>query len=507
MSFWSSYPLRVSRGSRIGLRLIVACCGCLWSCGCRPQAPPEKNARAPLAGTELTLLVAGDEALAKSIALLRGQWEGETESKLRVESVSEQELAAQAARGEVSADAVIYAPRWLGTLAEGNAIRPLGAAMLDDSELDWPDVFELLETREVRWGTDVFAVPLGSPVLLCFYREDLLQALGRQPPRTWQEYQDLAAALAEHGPGNPSGGEKVEADKTGALDAWCGTIEPRGPGWAGVTLLARAAAYARHPNHYSTLFNMVTMEPLIASPPFVRALEEMVAAARLSKDGSPDASPAGAWQALLNNRAGMALCWPAADERTDKGGEPGDAAEMPELGCVEMPGSVEVFNATSGQWERRPGDPVSVPLVGAAGHVGSIAAKSAHPEGAFRLLAWLASRKWSDRALTASADAAPFRHSQSTSPEAWSPGLQPGAARVYVATVGASLSAAECLVAPQLPGADRYLMALDEAVRKALENKVGPKESLEGAAEQFRAITKELGLDRQRDAYQRSLGL
>ena len=54
-----------------------------------------------------------------------------------------------------------------------------------------------------------------------------------------------------------------------------------GPGWAGIVLLARAAPYATHPSNYSKLFSIETMEPLVDGPPFVRALEELVATARL----------------------------------------------------------------------------------------------------------------------------------------------------------------------------------------------------------------------------------
>lgn len=490
-----------------GLGRLVTFCACLWLTGCQPHTATEKSAPSPLAGTELTLLVVGDESLAKSIALLRGQWEGETESKLRVEPLSENEFAAQAARGEVAADAVIYAPRWLGTLAEAKAIQSITPAMIEDPELDWPDVFELLKTREVTWGTDVYAVPLGSPVLLCFYRQDLLQSLGRQPPRTWQEYQELAAALAEHGPDKPAAGEQPVADVAKAHGEWRGTIEPLASGWAGVTLLARASAYARHANHYSTLFNMLSMEPLVASPPFVRALEEMVAAAQISKNAALDSTPESAWQALLNHQAGMALCWPASGGSASGDDANAAASSAPELGCVEIPGASEVFNATSGQWEGRAGGPMSVPLVGMSGRVGSIAAKSAHPQATFRLLAWLASRKWSDRALSAGAAAAPFRHSQSAAPDAWSRGLPAGEARQYLTAVAGSLSAADCLLAPRLPGAERYMQALDEAVRKALDDQASPQEALDAAAEKFRAITAELGRERQRDAYQRSLGL
>ena len=60
-----------------------------------------------------------------------------------------------------------------------------------------------------------------------------------------------------------------------------GTVEPLARGWAGLVLLARAAAYAKERDNYTTLFDEKTLEPAIAGPPFVRALEELVAAAKL----------------------------------------------------------------------------------------------------------------------------------------------------------------------------------------------------------------------------------
>ena len=110
-------------------------------------------------------------------------------------------------------------------------------------------------------------MPFGSPVLTCYYRADLLEKLHRKPPRLWTEYEELAKLLA--------------GQKPAGSGPWCGTIEPLGPGWAGLVLLARAAPYAKHHDQYSALFNVETMEPLVAGPPFVHALEKLVAAAKL----------------------------------------------------------------------------------------------------------------------------------------------------------------------------------------------------------------------------------
>ncbi len=471
----------------VGLGVALPCVLlCVPGCGSNAGAPTP--ATPALSGVKLKLVIVDDPALAAAISLLRGQWQAETGSELSIEEATSATIAANPT-GAASADAIVYAPRLLGTLAEGGAIRPLTSASLAAPELDWQDVFELLKTREVIWGRDTYAVPLGSPVLVCCFRADLLMELGRQPPKTWDEYQRLAADLGQRKPAN--------AD-------WHGTVEPLAPGWAGLTLLARAAPYARHANHYSTLFNMQSMEPLVDSPPFVRALSELVAATKASAEKSLRTTPTDAWRAVADGQVALAIGWPA--RAVDADAVPG-AESAPEIGCVELPGSTEVYNATSAHWERRGVGARSVPLIAMAGRVASLGAKSQDADAAMILLAWLASRKWSELATATSPDTAFFRDSQRSATAGWTRGLAGDVAAEYADAVAASLTRSDCLVAPRFPGAERYLAALDEAVRRAVAGEVDPQTALTAAAEQFRAITGELGLERQRIAYRHSLGL
>ena len=99
--------------------------------------------------------------------------------------------------------------------------------------------------------------------------------------------------------------------------AWCGTIEPLAPGWAGDVLLARAAAYAKHRDNFSTLFDIETMEPLVAGPPFVQALEELVAAAKLGPADPLHYDPAAVRAAFWSGQCGMALTWPTAAQEDE----------------------------------------------------------------------------------------------------------------------------------------------------------------------------------------------
>ena len=84
-------------------------------------------------------------------------------------------------------------------------VSPLPEKLLHGATGQWEDIFELLRLREAAWGGQVFAVPMGSPTFVCYYRADLLEKLGRQPPRTWDEYQELAQLLARKNP-HASGG-------------------------------------------------------------------------------------------------------------------------------------------------------------------------------------------------------------------------------------------------------------------------------------------------------------
>jgi len=454
----------------------------------------------------LKLLVVGDDALAQSILRLRGEWQAQTGSQLEIEQYTEAELASAPA---LSADAVIYPSYCLGALAERELLAPIAQAALGDSELAWGDIFERDKSSEVTWGTTIYAVPLGSPALTCFYRADLLERLGRKPPRTWAEYRQTAELLSNR--------EKLGDAAPAGEGKWSGAIEPLAPGSAGLTLLARAAAYARHPSHYSTLFNMNTMEPLVASPPFVRALAEMVEAQRF---GSPQAAtygPLDACRELLAGRCGMALCWTSsstAETSSKPAGstnKKGPVARGPAVrfGCALLPGADEVYNPSTTSWESgNTGEVRMVPLLGMAGRIGSVAAKSSNPDAARRLLVWLASPQWNGRISPASPGTTLFRPSQVPSAASWSSALlEPPEARAYALAVQETMSQPRYLVAPRIPGREKYLTALDDAVRRAIATDVTPQAALEDAAKRWREITAELGVPEQRRAYRRCLGL
>ncbi len=469
--------------------------GCL--AGCTPQTKTTTDQTStPRTDVELQLVVVDDPAMAEAIDSLRSEWKARTGASVTVRQLSIAEAtAAEAPMGP--ADAIIYPSYLLGHLAERDFIGPLPPSYAQNQELAWSDTFELLQLVETQWAQAPYAVPFGSPVLTCFYRPDLLERIHRRPPETWTQYQELAQLLNDR---------KNLGDAAPPDDApWFGAAEPLAPGWAGRVFLARAAAYAKHRDHYSTLFNIETMEPLIAGPPFVRALEELAAAAKLGPPNARELDPAAARREFLAGHCALALSWPGHASATPA--EPTD--KTPAVAFIELPGSTKVYDIVSKLWDNRDAnESVRVPLLGMAGRLGSITRQSAHAENALQLLSWLSGQEWAAKVSAASPATTLYRRSQLRTPRPWvDSNMDASAAQQYAVTVRDALNRTAYLTVPRFAGQERYLAALDQAVEQVLSAQKSPAEALAAAAAQWSTITQELGPDAQRKAYRKSLGL
>ena len=490
--------------------LPVACCLLALLAGCPSSEPPKAVRSASL----LRLVVVDDPALAAAIGRLRGEWSGLWGSDLEVEQMSGDDLTNA---DQILADAIICPSHQLGFLAEKKRLVPVPHALLtgdeEDSQIDaaqWSEIFSLLRAREAVWGTDILAVPFGSPVLTCYYRADLLKKLDRKPPQSWAEYQELAELLAELGSsGETTGGDcpDFRGAKMGLSPSpdspWYGAIEPLGPGWAGQVLLARAAAYASHQENYSSLFNFSTMDPLIDGPAFIRALEELVAVAAAGPADMLTYDLAAVRRAFWEGRCGLSLSWPTAAD-TDSS----PTADAVEVGFAELPGAADVYNFVDQQWEtRRPDEDQHVPLLGVAGRIGVVTSQSRWPKEAFELLFWLSGEQFR-QASAASPATTLFHQSHLSSAKSWVEKQIPAAqAAQYAALTQQTLSRGQRMFALRIPGRSEYLAALDEAVHRAVRGEQPPSESLAKAAAQWQEITQRLGRDQQSEAYYHSLGL
>jgi multiple sugar transport system substrate-binding protein len=478
--------MRDGRKLRVGLGLIeVASCMLLAGCPSKP-APPTANATGAATTQRLVLLVADDPQLGQAIAR---EWRGRTEQEVTVRDIS---LAELAAASRLPGDAVIFPCGLIGQLAERGLIVPIDNATLEDADFNYRDIFDLVRLREIRWGRRTLAVPLGSPQLLLAYRSDLFEKAGLSPPADWKQYQQAIARLADRA----ALGDLAPA----AAERWRATTEPLAAGWAGQLLLARAAAYALHRDQFSPLFRFDSLTPLIDQPPYIRALEELVAAAKTGEFGQQHLSPTQAIDELKAGHCAMAIGWPGPQ------GDEHAAANQTKLGFAMLPGATQTYRFATKSWETRGEDESPhVPLLSISGRMAAVSASSADPRRAENFIVWLAGREVSQQISPQSPATTLFRQSQLAASSRWTGSLSPASSRQFAEVLAESLSLPRSFPGLTLPGRLDYLSALDQAVEQAIDG-TPANEALAAAARQWSAITEKLGRDGQRRASVRSLG-
>ena len=476
------------------------CFALLLQAGCdnAPQDLSEHNGTGiPLgdpAVSQLKIMVLDDPDLVEALNRWQFEWKTLSGGSYTVTSVQDA-LPAHWSHGQ---DIVIYPSMLLGDLVAEKSILPIRTRLLEQEEYNFDDVFPLLRDQVVRWEKKTYALSLGSPVFTLVYRADILESQGKQVPRTWEAYEELVEYFSEE----ENWGDALPPD--GA--AWQPAVEPLAEDWAGHMLLARAAGYARHRNQISTLFDRETMQPLINTPPYLRALRELVTA---SGPLSLQADSSAALAAIQAGQCVFALSWPQPAGAALTIAPPEEVSmDKRRIAFAELPGSAGSYSITSKRWEEGTGAyETRVTYLGISGRLGSVSQSSSNAASAMRFLAWLTRAHASEQISAASPATTLFRHSQVATPEAWVPEeWDSRAAREYTRFVDTSLSREIFLLGPRLPSASKYLEVLSEEVRRAVHQRSSPQESLDSAVSRWNELTEEKGRQEQHAAYLQSIG-
>lgn len=399
--------------------------------------------------------------------------------------------------------------------AASAALAPIPREIRGDAMLAWLDFFAGLRHISVR-GSEPVLAPLKAPVLVLYYRRDLLEAAELKPPQTWDEYERLVASLPRWAPGKTA-------------------VEPWAPSFRATTFLARALGNTRHVGNYSLFFDIEDGEPLIDSEGFVRSL----AASKRILEHLPRQvlamTPRDCRNEFLAGRAALAIACEESLESAlrrlaaiSSGGkaeaarqagadEPaaaraGDAAiERPRelvAGFVALPGSPETFNVRTGKWEERPDGAVNRPtLIGFGSWALIVPARNAVADAtAWDLAAFLSMQQDAEtfpgelKGLCRESQVATF---PDRLPRVWE-----AAERTrYVVTVAAELRRREVVVELPVLGSGRFRQALSDGLSSVLENDAAPQDALRAIAERWRSIRDELGARHVLNSYRLSLGL
>src|SRR5215203_1955358 len=310
------------------------------------------------AGVELTFMGLNNQNLHNF--LFRGflkPWEDYTGAKITWIDLAQADynprLQQAIATGTVDFDVLE-----MGAPFEGDVCGKGLASVMPDwvkNQIDMGDYVNYLKAPVGTWEGKTYRISIDGDCHNFNYRTDVFsdpelakawKAEGGQGewgvPKTWQQVQAVTKFLK----GKKVGGKDVY----GYLDA------PKAWGGFGFYFLgSRATAYAKHPDDKAWLFDVDTMKPRINNPAWVRAIQDVVDALPSEPPDQINADPNVTCFSQFLGGTGAMLAWwgdAGSNAKTNDSSVIGDVCSFDIL-----PGSDDVYNAKTGQWDKLPGGP------------------------------------------------------------------------------------------------------------------------------------------------------
>ena len=178
------------------------------------------------------------------------------------------------ATGTNSIDGMVFAPQWMVDYIEPGYLEDLTDRVNADAALQWDDVAPFFRDFSATYNGRIYTIPLDGDFQMVYYRSDLLDEAGLEPPKTWEDY--LAIAKTFHGQDLNGDGEadygSCIAKKRNAQSYWMvisvagGFLQSQGTG-------------------QGAFFDTEDMSPLFNNEAFGKALDIY---AETTKYGPPD---------------------------------------------------------------------------------------------------------------------------------------------------------------------------------------------------------------------------
>src|SRR6266571_4467245 len=87
-----------------------------------------------------------------------------------------------------SYDAMVFDPQWMGDYVPPGYLEDLGGRIKNDSAIQWNDIAPFFRDFSATFKGKIYTIPLDGDFQMVYYRTDLLQKDGLQPPQTWDDF-------------------------------------------------------------------------------------------------------------------------------------------------------------------------------------------------------------------------------------------------------------------------------------------------------------------------------
>lgn len=475
------------------------------------EATKANVAEGEFAGVELTFMGLNNQNLHN--LLFRGflkPWEAYTGAKIVWIDLAQADYNPRLQQA-ISTGTVDFDLLEMGAPFEGDVCgKGLASEMPDwvKTQIDMDDYVDYLKAPVGTWDGKTYRISVDGDCHNFNYRTDVFadadlaaawSAEGHEGewgvPKTWQKVQEATKFLK---------GKKIGGmDAIGYLDA------PKAWGGFGFYFLgSRATAYAKHPNDKAWLFDADTMKPRINNPAWVRAIQDVIDALPSEAPDQINADPGTtAFQQFLAGTGSMVSWWGdvGSSARTSDGSVVGDTVAFDIL-----PGSDDVYNSATGEWETHATGPNYAPNMAYIGWGVYVMARVDSDEKKHKA-AWSAAAHLGGKDLALWTAVYPsgfqcYRKSQFDVAEWVGAGYDEAFTSNYLSSQYNSYTHPNAAIEPRIPGIFQYYSAAEDELAKIFAGQMTAQEGADAIAVAWEKITDQIGRESQIALYKASLG-
>lgn len=469
-------------------------------------------AMADFTGVEITAVTFTGPQIAEPLQRHAKEFEQKTGAKVNVTTVPfsdlYQKILTDLSTKTNSFDLFVFDPQWMSDFGTPGYLEDLSDRVKNDKQIQWDDIAPFFRDFSATYNGKIYAIPLDGDFHMVYYRTDILQDLGMDPPNTWDDYLKIAKAVKDKNlqtaDGQPVYGSCI-SKKRGAQAYW----------W--ITSVAGGFIQSQGTNQ-GVFFNTDDMQPLIDNEGFRKALEIFK---QTNDYGPPDELnlDVGDTRGLFTSgRCALSIDWGdigtlAIDKDKSK--------VIDKVGAVILPGSDSVIDRKSGKLMKC--DQTLCPYMDAKGinHApfaayggwsGAINAASdpKKKDAAYALLSYMSAPEQSNVDVTIGATGFnPYRTSQFNSTDLWEKaGMSKQAADLYLGAIKNSLNSPNMVLDLRIPQNQYYQqVVLDTAISQFLSGELDLDATVKQITDKWNEKTDELGRDQQLTAYKATLGV
>jgi multiple sugar transport system substrate-binding protein len=464
----------------------------------------------PHAGVTVNILTRPGPVIAGRLAERGKEFEAATGAKIVVNEVPFaeifQKIQTDWTTGTNSIDVGVFAAGWGVELDAAGLLEDLDPYVAKDTKIDLPDIAAYFREFGQKIGGKTKLLMVDGDFQMVYYRKDVLDKAGLQPPKTWPEYLDVASKIHNqdmNGDGTPDYGscifKKRNAQSYFAIQTMVASF-----------VQTNGTAQGFH-------FDNATMKPIVNNDAWKRAFELYK---ETGKYGPPEElnMDIGDTRGLFKaGRCGLIIEW----------GDPGPMSIEADAGAIKdklyaiaAVGTTEVLDRATGKLVpvTKENAPHSIdginyaPFAAFGGWAGAINAKS-DPKikaAAYDFLSYMNQAAQSNVDVTIGwTGYNAYRVSQLTNVEPWvKAGFSKEAAENYLGAINAALGNPNMASDFKIPGANGYSsVVLDRELARYLAGEITVDEALKNIEAGWEEITEDFGRDNQIKAQALALGI